>query len=212
MMYRSPIIDSPISLHELAQHGRIEHDASLVHKNTTTGHIYAPARCDTILLDGLLEDHDFLTLDGVAKRRVELERVSKLDFTHQEVARGEWALVLDVLGRKYEGKVPTDFLRIWLKENRFPDGWKPTHEQGLWATVKKAWAIHMKMNEYEADENLEGMDVTQGNMAQKLKMTPEEAQEEEEEEEEKAAEGRELDSATPNPRPSKRRRTIDGVA
>jgi len=140
---------SPISLYDLARHGRIEHDASMVHKNTKNGDKFAPVRVDTLLLNGLLEDKEHLTLDDIAKRRVLLEKAAPLDALHSEIARGEWALVLDIFGRAHGGKIPTDGLRVWLKENRFPEGWKPTHEQGLDDTMVKSLALHAKMAMYQ---------------------------------------------------------------
>lgn len=135
-----------ISLHELARHGYIEHSASVVHKNVEEGKEFAPTRCDTILLEDLMHDSS-LTLDRVAGRRVLLEQSSPLDPLHQEIARGEWALVLDIFGREIGGEIPSEMMKIWLKENRFPEGWKPTHEQGLFETIRKASELRQKMNE-----------------------------------------------------------------
>lgn len=186
-----------ISLHKLAEHGRIEHDASVVHTNTEAGHIYAPTRCDTVLLNELLADDDYVTLDRIAQRRFELEKLSKLDPVHQEIARGEWALVLGIFGKAHEGKVPSDELRVWLKENRFPDGWKPTHQQGLFETVKLSSAIREKMNEYQTEENLEGMSISQGGgLAGVTKHELQEA----------VKQGRAV-SPVPDPRPPKRQKS-----
>jgi Peroxidase, family 2 len=134
-----------LSLHELCTHNLIEHDASVVHKDAAPGHKFAPSRCDTGLLNKLLAS-DNVTLETVARRREELEREAPLDIVHQEVARGEWALVLDIFGREHDGKLRADDLRVWLKDNRFPDGWKPTHEQGLMATVSEASQLRKEMN------------------------------------------------------------------
>jgi Peroxidase, family 2 len=136
-----------LSLHDLAQHGLIEHDASLVHDDTAPGHKFAPIRCDTKLLNKLL-DSDVLTLNKVAKRREELERTAPLDLLHQEVARGEWALVLDIFGRENGGNCPSDLLRVWLKQNQFPEGWKPGHEQSLPATMSEAGEIRSEMKKF----------------------------------------------------------------
>ena len=137
----------PVSLHELARHGYIEHNASVVHKDTKKGHRFAPCRCDTVLMESLLED-EMLSVEKLAKRRVILEKTSPLDPLHQEIARGEWALVFDIFGRERGGKLQQEIMKVWLKENRFPEGWKPTHEQGLFATIQKANEIRKKMNEY----------------------------------------------------------------
>ncbi|KAF8581413.1 Cloroperoxidase [Ramaria rubella] len=134
-----------ISLHDLARHNCVEHDASMVHKNTAPGALFAPIMCCPILLDELLKGHQPFTLHRVAQRRVELECVSSIDAVHQEVARGEWALVLDIFGRQREGKIPTDFMRVWLDQNEFPKGWEPHHKQGLIDTVRMSRRINKQM-------------------------------------------------------------------
>lgn len=139
-----------LSLHDLAQHGLIEHDASLVHKDVARGHKYAPTRCDTALLDELLKGGS-LTLKKVADRRVQLEEATPLDAVHQEIARGEWALVLDIFGREHGGECSADLLRVWLKEERFPEGWRPSHEQGFLATVSMATHIRNEMTKCRND-------------------------------------------------------------
>ena len=141
-----------LSLHDLSQHNLIEHDASVVHKDTTPGHTFAPTRCDTVLLNKLLEndDDDVVTLKQVSKRREELERTADpLDLLHQEIARGEWALVLDIFGRENGGNCPHEVLRVWLKQNRFPEGWKPSHEQGLFDTMSMASRIRNEMKKLQ---------------------------------------------------------------
>lgn len=137
---------SSITLHDLALHGYIEHDASLVHKNAEKGQQFAPCRCDTKMLDDLLEENS-LTLEMVAKRRVILERVTPLDRLHQAIARGEWALVLDIFGRAHGGQIQSGFMRDWLEKNKFPEGWRPTHQQSLATTIWKASEIRQKMDE-----------------------------------------------------------------
>jgi len=184
-----------ITLHDLAKHGRIEHNASIVHKDTATGNKYAPTRCDTVLLNNFLEDKEFLTLDDIAKHRVELENVSKLDPVHQEIARGEWALVSDIFGRAHEGKIPTEPLRIWLKENRFPEGWKPTHQQGLWATTTKSWAIRTRMDKLRKESESSSEAAEALFLDKTLKTEP--------------GDGRRMESPAPSSRPTKRQKTID---
>ncbi|KAF8583919.1 hypothetical protein K439DRAFT_1634001 [Ramaria rubella] len=134
-----------ISIHDLARHNRVEHDASMVHKHTAPGALFAPIRRCPTLLDELLKGHHPFTLDRVAQRRVELECVSSIDAVHQEEARGEWALVPDIFGREREGKIPTDFMRVWLDRNEFQKGWQPHHKQGLIATVMMSRRINKQM-------------------------------------------------------------------
>jgi len=124
-----------ISLHDLSLHGGVEHDASIVHKNTARGQKYASERIETSLLEGFFQNRTTVDINDIAYRRAELEYVSGIDPIHAEVARGEWALVLDIFGKAHDGKIPTPFLREWLRDNRFPAGWRPNHVQGLLETV-----------------------------------------------------------------------------
>jgi Peroxidase, family 2 len=142
--------ESSISLHDFARHGLIEHDASVVHKDVEKGRAFAPTRCDTALLDDLLNGSS-LTLDQVARKRVLLEKDAPVGPVYQEIARGEWALTLDIFGRESGGEIRPEIMRIWLKENRFIEGWKPSHQQGLVDTICKSREIRQKMNEFRKD-------------------------------------------------------------
>ncbi|EEB98000.1 hypothetical protein MPER_02576 [Moniliophthora perniciosa FA553] len=71
----------------------------------------------------------------------------KLDGLHEEIARGEMAIILGVWeqetyvenldGEKNGGVtvkkkgVPLPYLLTWLGEERLPEGWKPDHVQSL---------------------------------------------------------------------------------
>ena len=44
-----------------------------------------------------------------------------------------------------------DMLRAWLSEERLPDGWKPTHTQGLLETIHTSNQIASEMKKFEAD-------------------------------------------------------------
>jgi hypothetical protein len=137
----------PISLHDIARHNCIEHDASIVHVNTHPDHKFAPIHTDPVLLEGFL-DESHISLQSVAERRVELEDVSPLDIMHQEIAIGEWALVLDIFGKRDKGKIAAGFLRAWLEENRFAEDWMPSHQQSLLATMYRAFTIRLRMNSF----------------------------------------------------------------
>ncbi|KAF8519981.1 Cloroperoxidase [Hysterangium stoloniferum] len=140
----------PITLHELARHNCIEHDASVVHLNTNPGHKFAPIETNQVLLKDFLKP-DSIAIEHVVQRRVELEDASPLDALHQEIARGEWALVLDIFGKKSKEKIATRFLQTWLKDNRFSEGWMPTHQQTLFATVRRSSDIRRRMNEFRKE-------------------------------------------------------------
>lgn len=135
-----------LSLHDIARHNRIEHDASVVHKNTEPGDEYAPAAVDLVLLDQLLRDGN-LTLQDFAKRRVMLEKVSPLGAVHGEIARGEWALAFQVFGNEKSDEISSETLRLWLHENRLIKGWKPHREIGMMETMAKSSEIRKLMSE-----------------------------------------------------------------
>jgi hypothetical protein len=47
--------------------------------------------------------------------------------------------------------VPLDILREWLTEERLPEGWKPTHTQGLLQTIRTAWEIRNLMATFKEE-------------------------------------------------------------
>jgi len=142
----------PISLHDLALHNGVEHDASIVHRNAAKGQKFAPIRTDIRLLDDFLGDRSDIDLADIAHRRVALERVTPLDLEHAEIARGEWALVLGIFGHAHGGKIPVEALRVWLGENRFPNDWCPTHKLNLEDTVKTSYKLHEAMNDLKKNQ------------------------------------------------------------
>ncbi|GJJ12612.1 hypothetical protein Clacol_006855 [Clathrus columnatus] len=137
-----------ISLYDIALHGRIEHNASVVHRNTPHGEIYAPIDVDLRLLEHFLED-DFMTIERIAKRRVELEVASPINGLHSEIARGEWSLVLGIFGKTNKGRINSDILNVWLQENRFVKGWQPSHRQSLIHTVSTSFRIRRRMKQFQ---------------------------------------------------------------
>ncbi|KAF9447324.1 hypothetical protein P691DRAFT_802600 [Macrolepiota fuliginosa MF-IS2] len=158
----------PIDLYHIGKHGAVEHDASLAHHNTPMGHKYAPIEIDHTLVTELINDAKY-TQDGapnaeagklmsavdVARARVRREKLSKpLDGVHAEIARGEMAIILGVWETKSNDKVgvPSEWLQRWIGHEKLPEGWKPTHKQGLLDTVKRAKAIRAAMEEMRSAE------------------------------------------------------------
>ena len=45
--------------------------------------------------------------------------------------------------------IPVDMLRVWLGEERLPDGWKPNHTQGLLETIRTSRQIYNDMKRIE---------------------------------------------------------------
>ena len=151
----------PFSLKDLARHNRIEHDASLVHNDTKGRNEYAPTTPDLSLVKKLLhqsKDGHVLTAEDVARARVKRESICPvIDLLHAEIARGEMAMVLGIFGQgdaDHRG-VPLDFLREWLTEERLPEGWKPTHTQGLLQTIRSAWELRSLMATFKEEEQEE---------------------------------------------------------
>ena len=147
-------------LKDLARHNRIEHDASLAHDDTKGRDEYAPISPDLSLVQKLIlqaKDGRDLTAEDMARARVERESICPvLNGLHSEIARGEMAIVLGVFGQGYDAEhhqgVPLDMLREWLTEERLPDGWKPTHMQGLLQTIRNAWEIRSLMTTFKNEE------------------------------------------------------------
>jgi Peroxidase, family 2 len=146
-------------LDDLARHNRIEHDASLVHDDTAKRDEYAPISPDSTLLKQFLDnakDGHLMTVEDIARARVSREFQSRvLDSVHAEIARGEMAVALGVFHQTNSGKqgIPVDVLRVWMSEERLPDGWKPTHTQGLLQTIRTAQQIRGQMREIEQERN-----------------------------------------------------------
>ncbi|KAH9006427.1 Cloroperoxidase [Lactarius hatsudake] len=145
-------------LNDLARHNRIEHDASLGRDE------YAPISPSSELVMNLLaqaEDGRVLTAEDVARARVEREsQCPVLNSLHAEVARGEMAIALGLFGQEnadHQEGVPLDMLRQWLAEERLPEGWKPTHTQGLLQTIRTAREIRSLMATFKKAEAAGGV-------------------------------------------------------
>ncbi|KAI0702848.1 Cloroperoxidase [Cytidiella melzeri] len=139
-----------IDLHDLARHNRIEHNCSLTHADAASGAVFAPNHTSFTLLCRLLRGTKTDTLaigdfvDARIRRAKEDEHRAPLDWMHREIAHGETALTMLVLGeRQMAGDslnstivVPRTFVKQWFGSDRLPDGWKkPEKEVGLWETV-----------------------------------------------------------------------------
>ncbi|PPQ75923.1 hypothetical protein CVT24_002505 [Panaeolus cyanescens] len=167
----------PISLHDIGVHGKIEHNASLVHGDTPEGEVYAPIKIHQDLLDKFLqqdvkpskaeveataggadiEKKWLLNFEDVARARVRREKeCHPVNAVHQEIARGEMAIILGVWETQAEGggKVgaPAEWIRRWLGEERLPDGWSPTRVQGFFDVVKRAKSIKLTADKFRAEE------------------------------------------------------------
>jgi len=146
-----------ISLADLARHNLIEHDASLFHRDAREGDEYAP-RCpdNSLLKHVILQGGHYIpgriTLLDVANIRVKREIATPLNSVHAEIARGEMAIAIGVLGGRKAATEGLELsaLRQWAKYERLPDGWKPDHTQGLYRTYKMAKVIRDRMGELKS--------------------------------------------------------------
>lgn len=151
----------PFQLDDLARHNKIEHNASLIHPDVRGRDEYAPLNSDPAMwkkLVGDVSDGKRLTTLDVAKARVRREtdemKAGKeaLDGFHAEIARGEMAIALGMFSNGKEDGIPMGTLRQWMLEERLPEGWKPTHIQGLLNTVARSREIKGAMEKIKASE------------------------------------------------------------
>ncbi|KAF8504448.1 Cloroperoxidase [Russula emetica] len=154
-------------LNDLARHNRIEHNASLVHDDTEPRNEYAPIPPNPELIKQFMEevkDGQFVTVEDVARARVWREsQCPVLNKFQAEVARGEMAIALGLFSQPetdtHERGIPIDMLRMWFSEERLPDGWKPSHEQGLLETMETSTQLRNEMKKIEdSGENVTPVD------------------------------------------------------
>ena len=161
-----------LDLYEIGKHDAIEHNASLVHRDTPKGQIYAPTKIYPFLVDALVSDvkpslaeikkgsnpsaRFLMNYEDVARARVRREaECGPVDGLHAEIARGEMAIILGVWEVKTKDKVgiPVDYLKRWIREERLPDGWKPDHTQGLFDVINRSSEIRSAMAQMRKDQS-----------------------------------------------------------
>jgi len=153
-----------MSLVDLARHGLIEHNASIGHKDDLNGAEYAPTMVDRKLLRTVCAEvgkvvPGKMTLEDAA--RIRLMRESKcgpLDGPHAEIARGEIAIAIAILGGKdaVQNGVDINVFHDWMQNERLPADWKPDHTQGLYHTYKMTKYVRQRMRELKAEQPSEG--------------------------------------------------------
>jgi hypothetical protein len=149
-----------ISLADLARHNLIEHDASLIHRDDVNGDEYASTKVDKTLLRHVCAEGGKvipgrMTLEDAARIRVKREsECRKLDGVHAEIARGEIAIAIGVLGGKDAAQTGVDIgvLHDWMQNERLPADWKPDHTQGLYQTYKMATFMRTRMAELKTEQ------------------------------------------------------------
>jgi hypothetical protein len=146
-------------------HNRVEHDASAVHHDCPPRVRLAPTAIDQGLLNDfarhvvedasadiegeLPEDEVVVTGEDIVRLRLRREATlaKPLDPLHGEIARGEFAIILGVWNKTVKGRegVPLPWMRMWLGQERLPDGWRPDHVQSFRDVVKRAGAMRAEM-------------------------------------------------------------------
>jgi len=160
---------SPVSLEQIGKHNCIEHNASLVHDDCPSTEEYAPIRVVPALLESLIgrrpsdekkpdavASDDLLEIEDVAKFRLRRENeCGPVDSVHAEIARGEMAIALGVWEHKVgsHAGIRKDWLRDWFEYGRLPNGWRPTHSQGLRDTVRRSTKMRNMMTEMKAAQH-----------------------------------------------------------
>ncbi|KAF9494461.1 Cloroperoxidase, partial [Pleurotus eryngii] len=158
-----------IDLMEVGKHGFVEHDASLVHRDTILGDdeqgekkpvYYAPVEIVPEWVDALMEDARKLREDkdyafeltGGAGRKGKDGKVEGIDALHAEIARGEMAIVLGMWEvEDYPAPikgVPAEWFREWITYERLPGGWRPMRTQGLLDTMKRSREVKKGMERF----------------------------------------------------------------
>lgn len=165
MLLRRSVFAS-LDLHEIGRHNRIEHNASVVHDDDTNGAKLAPTQVDPQLLHKFLskaysppslrssEGSGMITVEDIAHTRVarEADVSAPPDALHAEIARGEFAMVLNIFGKGPAKMLDAEDLEHWLNENRFPPHWTPTHQEGLFDTVAESGKMRKLMETYRGEE------------------------------------------------------------
>jgi hypothetical protein len=152
------------SLQDLGNHKKAEHDASLVHADTPEGEKFAPSAVQQDMLEKLIDDCQTQTdysargekegekyLDEIAAARARVRREKEckreLNSIRKEIAVGEMALVLGILGKEVGDKavVPAKWIREFMGDERIPGDWKPSRVMGLLDAKRNAQAIKAAM-------------------------------------------------------------------
>jgi len=157
---------TPVTLEHIGKHNCIEHNASLVHDDCPSTEEYAPIGVVPALLDALVgrgwsdekkpSADDLLEIEDVAKFRLRRENeCGPVDGVHAEIARGEMAIALGIWEHKVgsHAGIRKDWLRDWFEHGRLPNGWRPTHSQGLRDTVRRSSKLRDMMAQMKAAQH-----------------------------------------------------------
>jgi hypothetical protein len=120
-----------LDLHDLAKHGKIEHDGSLAHADTPAGHHYAPSSPDWRILKTALFGRDdkgstspVINESTLARARARRDRdlLVPLSPFQREITYGEIVALCHALTNS-QGQIPQQWIYEWMIEERLPQGW-----------------------------------------------------------------------------------------
>ncbi|KAG8705632.1 hypothetical protein FRC09_002839 [Ceratobasidium sp. 395] len=140
-----------VSLADLATPGKLEHDASIAHRDLDEDvNVPAPEIIEELLKQS--KDGQTLTFEDLAEARVKRERTlaKPLDDFTAHVARGEAINLLRAMGDGVH--VSVERTKIWLSEERLPDDYSPPRTM-----------VGFKTGEAEKNRMKEIMDEITGN-------------------------------------------------
>ncbi|KAJ5622995.1 hypothetical protein N7490_011600 [Penicillium lividum] len=151
-----------IDLHDLNTHNIIQHDASFTRPDIALCPDQSFPHPD--LVERFLayaSSGEFLSLDDIVSysgiRRAECKRINgqyslKWSYLHEFFGSGKSALMYSVFG----GNVKD--LRVWLSEERFPEGWEPKNREALGHTIAQAQttSLGIEFNINETQETWPG--------------------------------------------------------
>ena len=134
-------------------HNRIEHNASLIHKDAMDGEEYAPLKADPKLIEQMLDDarDGGFSIRDFARARVRREESPDpdIDAYHAKIALGEAGLAF-LLFKDKNNKMPMASFKNWFIHERFPENWVATRERTLAEVLVIAKDMDAEMHKIRA--------------------------------------------------------------
>ncbi|CAG8807950.1 13042_t:CDS:2, partial [Racocetra persica] len=153
------LFDKSINLDDLKEPNKVEHDVSLTRKDFYLGD---NNKVDPELVDLLLEQN----IDG----KINEEALSKLhwirlnnskkfnptlsyDISRKFTSAGESSLLLNFVGSNTNLEIDTEKLEVFLKQERFPEGWrKPNKAVGAWSLITVIRSLLKRYDQLEKEQ------------------------------------------------------------
>jgi hypothetical protein len=147
------IFSLSLDLHDLAKHGKIEHDGSLAHPDAPAGHRYASIIPDWRILKSALFGRDdkagmrengtvspVINQSTLAHARALRDRDLLLPLSHfQRRFAFIEAVLLGHTLMNAQGQIPQQWVYEWMIEERLPQGWPgPQKSIGLLTARSRA--------------------------------------------------------------------------